>query len=353
MKINAQAIEISKHISVFVTDYAPTHLTSSAHTLRSYETALSLYVSYLEDVLKISSTDFTSKCFERKILESWLKWLSENQYCSPDTCNYRLSAIRKFITYLSSRDVKYLYLDAEAKGIPLRKTSRKKVNGLSKEAVQTILSEPDTSIKAGVRDETFLVILYATAARLDEILSIQIKNIHIDCSRPYIVISGKGSVVRSLYLLPKAVAHLRHYLHLFHGSSPDPEAFLFYSRNTGIHGKLSQTSIQKMLKKYALSAHERCPDVPLNLHAHQFRHAKATHWLEDGMNITQISLLLGHAQIQTTMVYLDITTEQEFAALSTLENENVKAITPKWNPQSDSLTSLCGLRKASPKASKQ
>ena len=76
MKINAQAIEISKHISVFVTDYAPTHLTSSTHTLRSYETALSLYVSYLEDVLKISSTDFTSKCFERKIIESWLPlWL--------------------------------------------------------------------------------------------------------------------------------------------------------------------------------------------------------------------------------------------------------------------------------------
>ena len=79
MKVNPQAIELSKYISTFVTDYAPTHLTSSVHTLRSYETALSLYVTYLEDVLKISSFDFSSVCFERKSVEGWLKWLSESQ----------------------------------------------------------------------------------------------------------------------------------------------------------------------------------------------------------------------------------------------------------------------------------
>jgi len=76
-----------------------------------------------------------------------------------------------------------------------------------------------------------------------------------------------------------------------------------------------------MLRKYALTAHKICPDVPLTLHAHQFRHAKASHWLEDGMNIVQISFLLGHGQLQTTMVYLDITIEQKAKALATLESE--------------------------------
>lgn len=61
--------------------------------------------------------------------------------------------------------------------------------------------------------------------------------------------------------------------------------------------------------------------MPLKLHAHQFRHAKASHWLEDGMNIVQISFLLGHEQLDTTMVYLDITTEDEAKALATLEGE--------------------------------
>ena len=58
--------------------------------------------------------------------------------------------------------------------------------------------------------------------------------------------------------------------------------------------------------------------------AAHLRHAKASHWLEDGMNIVQISSLLGHEQLQTTMVYLDITMEQELKALATLEDENDK-----------------------------
>jgi len=48
------------------------------------------------------------------------------------------------------------------------------------------------------------------------------------------------------------------------------------------------------------------------------------------MNIAQISYLLGHECIQTTMVYLDITTEQEEKALETLENESQRNVIKKW-----------------------
>lgn len=48
------------------------------------------------------------------------------------------------------------------------------------------------------------------------------------------------------------------------------------------------------------------------------------------MNIAQISFLLGHENIQTTMVYLDITTEQEEKALETLENEKQRRVEKKW-----------------------
>ena len=48
------------------------------------------------------------------------------------------------------------------------------------------------------------------------------------------------------------------------------------------------------------------------------------------MNIAQSSYLLGHECIQTTMAYLDITTEQEEKALETLENESQKNMAKKW-----------------------
>ena len=83
--------------------------------------------------------------------------------------------------------------------------------------------------------------------------------------------------------------------------------------------------------------------MPLGLHAHQLRHAKASHWLEDGMNIIQISFLLGHEQLQTTMIYLDITTEDEALALATLEDEKGKKVSPKWKKADGSLVAFYGI----------
>ena len=56
------------------------------------------------------------------------------------------------------------------------------------------------------------------------------------------------------------------------------------------------------------------------------------------------SRLLGHAHLQTTMVYLDITIEQEAKALATLEDENDKSLTKKWRNANSSLSMLCGVR---------
>jgi site-specific recombinase XerC len=52
--------------------------------------------------------------------------------------------------------------------------------------------------------------------------------------------------------------------------------------------------------------------------------------LEDGINIVEISKLLGHESIETTMVYQDITTEQQMRALATLEDEATSTIPKKW-----------------------
>lgn len=63
------------------------------------------------------------------------------------------------------------------------------------------------------------------------------------------------------------------------------------------------------------------------------------------MNIVPISFLLGHEQLHTTMVYLDITTEDSAKALATLESENDRKVTPKWKNEDGSLINFCGLNK--------
>ena len=55
---------------------------------------------------------------------------------------------------------------------------------------------------------------------MDEILSLKKNHLHLDVEKPNVTIIEKGSKIRTLYLLPKAVAHLKKYLKEFHGDTP-------------------------------------------------------------------------------------------------------------------------------------
>lgn len=342
-KSNEEARKIAWYIHSWLSEYAPTLKSSSSHTIKSYSNTLSLFIYFLKVEKKIDSSNFCSECFSRNLIEEWIIWLKKKRNSSPETCNNRLASLRAFLKYLGSRDVSFLYLSQEASQMPRQKTLRKKINGMSKKAVQALMSVPDITTKTGRRDLVLLIVMYNTAARIDEILSMKIQQLHLETDRPNATVIGKGSKIRTLYLLPKTVAHLKKYLKEFHAEKPNSESYIFYSRNAGVMGKMTQEAVNKQFKKYAVSAHTICNEVPVKLHAHQIRHAKASHWLGDGMNIIQISFLLGHSNIQTTMAYLDITTEQEAKALATLEDENKKDIPKKWNSDMNNLASFCGI----------
>ena len=97
-------------------------------------------------------------------------------------------------------------------------------------------------------------------------------------------------------------------------------------------GKMTPEGVNQQFKKYAALAHRICSDVPINLHAHQIRHAKASHWLEDGMNIVQISFLLGHANLEIPLFAF-----QNHLTINILDSpqninfilKNIKGIFPK------------------------
>jgi len=344
MRATNESVTLARHINAFLNEYVPSQKTRSAHTLKAYNDALSLYIGFLETEKGMNSGNLSGDCFGAANIEDWLVWLMKSRSCGPETCNNRLASLRAFLKYLGGRDISYLHLLQAASRIERRKVDARTVTGMSKRAVNALLNAPDSSTKAGRRDIALMVVMYSTAARIDEILSMKVEQLHLDADKPNITVIGKRGKIRTLYLLPKATAHLRAYIKDSHGATPSSSSYVFYSRNTGPPGKMSQNAVNKQLRKHAQTARAICGDVPADIHAHQFRHAKASHWLEDGMNIVQISFLLGHAQLQTTMVYLHITTEQEAKALATLEDENDKFVPKKWRSTDGSLSSLCGVR---------
>ena len=130
----------------------------------------------------------------------------------------------------------------------------------------------------------------------------------------------------------------------FHGVQPKPDDYLFYSPCHGIKGKLTQPAISKRLRIYAKIAHDTCDEVPLDLHSHVWRHSMACHWREDNINIVEIKELLGHASLQSTMIYQDVTEEQKRAAIETLEDTVTKAMTKKWKlPENKGIAAMFGV----------
>jgi len=343
MRTNQLTLRITHLIGEWINIYLPSQNIRSEKTARNYEYAISLFLDFLEKDKRVDSLSIVPDDFCPQNMEEWIKWLTNNRNCCPATCNNRLGALRTFLKYVARTDHSLAYLYHEAQAIPLQKVLKKAVTGVSKKGLKSLLSVPDQRTSTGRKYLTLFTVMYNIASRLDEILSLTIRDLHIDVSSAYVTVIGKGSKIRTLYLLPRTVTLLRKYLKEFHGSFPAPVSYVFYSRNIGPRGKISQVAVNKQLKKYAMKAHETCTEVPVSLHCHQIRHSAATHWLDNGMNIVQISTILGHSNIQTTMVYFDINLEMKKKAIEKIEDETISKIPKKWKFQ-NSLSVSCGIK---------
>ena len=343
-KRTSDAALLARRVKEFLEDYAPQFLTTSDHTLKAYRDALALFFAFLQEQ-GVKPGTLERSHLEREWVERWIAWLKAERGNSPDTCNNRLASLRRFLEYLGSRDVSMQYLHLEAKQVKRQKSAKTKVCGMSAEAVDALLDAPDTKTAIGRRDLTFMTVMYATGARLDEVRSPTVRQVHLDAPKPYVTLLGKGGKTRSGYLLPRASRMLRKYMKEALGPDPDADALLFPSRVGG--GKMSEQAWDSRIKKYAAMAHEACPEVPARAHAHQLRHAAASGWLDAGMNVVEVQHMLGHEQLTTTMRYLDIRMPAKGKAMAVLESEDDKKKAKKWRNPDGTLVGFLGLGRKS------
>lgn len=134
-----ESINIAKHISEFINEYMPTYRTSSEHTLKAYEDAIALFLMYLENEHKIRCETLSPDCFAKDKIEKWIDWLMTSRQCSPATCNNRLAAIRGLLKYMGDKDPAFLHIYLNSTQIKRKDTQKRKVQGLSKEAVKALL----------------------------------------------------------------------------------------------------------------------------------------------------------------------------------------------------------------------
>jgi len=287
----------------FLKVYLPNAREVSQNTVKAYKQALDTLIKYLEatgvarDTMKIDM--LTPSC-----IEGFMVWMGKEQDCKPRTCNLRLSAIKMFLRYCARHTITNEAISREVLKLPMKKIRKEKIEYMSSEAVVAIINAPDNKSVFGRRNKSLLSLLYDSAARVQELVDIEIGDLYL-CDKtgmidePFVILRGKGDKLRNVNLSPKTAKLILYYMNEFH---PDAirGAPLFYTKRNGTQWPLSVDSVSRILKENADIARLCVPDVPKRVHCHLMRKSRAMHLYIAGVPLPAIMELLGHASMNTT-----------------------------------------------------
>ncbi len=173
---------------------------------------------------------------------------------------------------------------------------------LNVEEVDRLLAQPDLCSYRGIRDKAMLELLYATGLRVSELVSLQMRDLHLDLG--YLHCVGKGNKVRVVPVGRSALQGLERYLEASRGQLLKGKSsnLLFLNRNGR---KMSRQGFWKIIGFYGKKA-----GISIPLKPHLIRHSFATHLLQRGADLRSVQLMLGHADISTTQIYTHILKER-------------------------------------------
>jgi len=310
--------ELFRLIKNFLTIYLPVQRKASPNTVNNYRIVLDQLLMFTASDKKISFMQVTSDMICRETIERYLDHLVKEKNLSTATRNNRLASIKSFLKYAAALKPEYVSLMADIATIKKQKDDPfSKVDYMTEEAVTAILSEPDTGTKIGIRDLFFMIILYDTGGRIQEIIDIKINEIKTG-KTPSVLLHGKGGKDRIVPLMERTMEHFKKYMSVFHpNKSYASNDYLFYSHKNGINSKICDDTIRIRMNIYAASAREKCAEVPEHVHPHLWRHSRAMHLYQHGMDLTLISQWLGHKNYTTTLVYAHADTEAKRKAIET------------------------------------
>ena len=209
----------------------------------------------------------------------------------------RLSSLKNFYIFLEKED----FIHVPMRDVEAPRGVKHLPSVLSVEQVEQLLEAPDLDKPEGQRDRAMLELMYASGLRVSELLSLKMKNISFE--RNIVTVIGKGSKQRKVPFGEFAKEYLLKYIE--HGRKKNPGArtdYIFLNR----YGKpVSRQYFFLQVKKYAEQV-----GIEEEISPHTLRHCFATHLLENSSDIRTVQEMLGHSNIATTQIYLNISTRR-------------------------------------------
>lgn len=244
----------------------------SKGTLAEYSSKVKLYLIELQKPLKEVTTND---------IRYYLAMYKKQRNVSGTTLNGIRRVLNQFFQWLTDEEL-------IAKN-PMRRIAPIKNDTFKKPAFsQTDLEKLNISC-TNTRDRAMLEFLRSTGCRVSEVCSVNISD--IDFHEMQLDVVGKGNKKRTVYLTEKAVLYLKIYLN----SRDDNHPALFKSVRGS--NRMTRNGIEQLLRTIGKRA------GVTDCHPHRFRTTLCCTLLDRGVDVPHVQAILGHASINTTMIY--------------------------------------------------
>lgn len=266
---------------------------ASEHTVRNYSIDLNSFRAFLGNEKIIINT------IDRKAVRAFIADMIEKNV-SRRTIVRRLSALKSFFRHCQRKNlISHNPLDE----IERPKLEKKIPSSLSYAEVQRLFDQPDTKTYLGLRDRCIMELFYSSGLRVSELVLVDRKD--FDCKELSLKLKGKRKKERLVPITKNASDWIENYLRHIerhkdingHLAEQDAEA-IFLNRNGT---RITTRSVDRLFDKYLTQSGLAGKVTP-----HTIRHTIATHWLENGMDLKTIQLLLGHGSLATTTIYTHV-----------------------------------------------
>ena len=330
--------------SDMVSRYFKKHLAGtknvSINTIHSYRDTFVIFNEFLEKQRGFRLEKTSVSDLSRNLVLEFLTYLETDRGYSASSRNQRLATLKSFAKFVQIECPDEMVLCQSILSIDGKNSEKPVIRYLSNNQIDILMEQPDISKPKGRRDLAILLLLYDSAARVQELCDLKVCDVRVDT--PAVVhLLGEGNKNREVPLTEPCAKVLRRYIQENHLDAPRRSNDPLFVNPQG--KKLTRSGISYVLTKYICQANEATNVAMPVITPHCLRHSKAMHLVEAEKSLIYIRDFLGHESIETTQIYAKSNPEARRKALETMDRKMKTPDMPDWNDDPDIKAFLKGL----------
>lgn len=301
---------LAPELSRFLREHLPRDQRASPHTCDAYAYSFQLLVIFAARQLQKAPSQLEVEDIGVPMILSFLEHIERDRGNSARSRNARLAAIKSFFRFLEYRVPACLDQSLRVRAIPVKKTDQTLVTSLTRAEIQALIDAPDPKTIYGARDRAMLHLAFSAGLRVSELVGLQLDQLELR-SPATIHVIGKGRRERVLPLWKEGVIALKAWLAV-RQQRHDGALFL-----NAAGFAMTRSGFEYILAKHVITAAQSLPSIAAKrVTPHVLRHSCAQHMLRATRDIRKVALWLGHANIQSTEIYLRADPTDKLEALA-------------------------------------